>query len=106
VPAPQDRLIIELPGLDYLKARGYTTFEKEESDGPITRGVLKMNQERRLALYREMEERRKLRAKRPVAEKLAITERLRDLQKALAPARAAHKVKRANEAVEIKIKTR
>lgn len=29
VPAPQDRLIIELPGLDYLKARGYTTFEKE-----------------------------------------------------------------------------
>jgi hypothetical protein len=29
VPAPQDRFIIELPGLDYLKARGYTTFEKE-----------------------------------------------------------------------------
>ncbi len=29
VPAPQDRLIVELPGLDYLKARGYTTFEKE-----------------------------------------------------------------------------
>jgi hypothetical protein len=28
VPAPQDRLIIELPGLAYLKARGYTTFEK------------------------------------------------------------------------------
>jgi hypothetical protein len=29
VPAPQDRLIIELPGLDYLKDRGYSTFEKE-----------------------------------------------------------------------------
>ena len=29
VPAPQDQFIIELPGLDYLKARGYTTFEKE-----------------------------------------------------------------------------
>jgi hypothetical protein len=29
VPTPQDRLIDELPGLDYLKARGYTTFEKE-----------------------------------------------------------------------------
>ena len=29
VPAPQDRLIIELPGIDYLKDHGYTTFEKE-----------------------------------------------------------------------------
>lgn len=29
VPAPEDRFIIELPRLDYLKARGYTTFEKE-----------------------------------------------------------------------------
>jgi hypothetical protein len=30
MPAPEDRFIIEVPGLDYLKARGYTTFEKEE----------------------------------------------------------------------------
>ena len=65
-----------------------------------------MNQDRRLEIFREMEERRKLRAKRPIAEKLAVTERLRDLQKALAPVRAAHKAKRANEGVEIKIKTR
>lgn len=65
-----------------------------------------MNQDRRLEIFREMEERRKLRAKRPIAEKLAVTERLRDLQKELAPVRAANKAKRANEAVKIKIKTR
>jgi len=29
VPTPEDRLIIELPGWDYLKARGYTKIEKE-----------------------------------------------------------------------------
>jgi len=29
VPAPDDKLIIELPGWDYLKARGYTEFENE-----------------------------------------------------------------------------
>ena len=65
-----------------------------------------MNQDRRLEIFREMEARRKLRAKRPIAEKLATTERLRDLQKALAPVRAANKAKRATEGVEIKIKTR
>ncbi len=66
-----------------------------------------MNRERRLEeLYREMEERRKLRAKRPIAEKLAITERLRDLQKALAPVRAANKAKRAAGKVEIRFKTK
>lgn len=66
-----------------------------------------MNKEQRLAeLYRDMEERRKLRAKRPVAEKLAITERLRDLQKALAPVRAANKAKRSTGKVEIRIKTK
>jgi hypothetical protein len=66
-----------------------------------------MNKERRLEeLYREMEERRKMRAKRPIAEKLAITERLRDLQKALAPVRAANKAKRAAGEVQIRIKTR
>src|SRR5260370_33224902 len=26
---PEDRLVIELPGLDYLKARGYTEFRNE-----------------------------------------------------------------------------
>lgn len=65
-----------------------------------------MNQDRCLEIFREMEERRKLRAKRPIAEKLAVTERLRDLQKALAPVRAANKATRASEAVKIKIKTR
>ena len=64
-----------------------------------------MNQERRLEIFREMEERRKLRAKRPIAEKLAIAERLRDLQKALAPVRAANKANRAKGDVEIRIKT-
>jgi len=29
VMAPEDRLVIELPGLDYLKARGYTEFRNE-----------------------------------------------------------------------------
>ena len=42
-------------------------------------------------LYRRMEERRKLRAKRPIAEKLAIAEELRDLQQALAPVREANR---------------
>ena len=66
-----------------------------------------MNKEREGAkLYREMEERRELRAKRPISEKLAVAERLRDLQKALAPVRAANKTKRATGDVEIRIKTR
>jgi hypothetical protein len=29
VVTPEDRLVIELPGLDYLKARGYTEFRNE-----------------------------------------------------------------------------
>ncbi len=29
VMTPRDRLVIELPGLDYLKARGYTEFRNE-----------------------------------------------------------------------------
>jgi len=29
VLTPEDRIIIELPGLDYLKARGYTEFRNE-----------------------------------------------------------------------------
>lgn len=61
------------------------------------------NEQRRLELFRGMEERRKLRAKRPIAEKLEVAERLRDLQKALAPVRAANKAKLA---AELKLKTR
>ena len=57
-------------------------------------------------LYRQMEERRKIRAKRPIAEKLALAEQLRDLQKALAPVRAANKGKRAARKVEIRFKTK
>jgi hypothetical protein len=45
-------------------------------------------------------------AKRTVAEKLAVAERLRDLQQALAPARAANKAERAAGKVKIRIKTR
>jgi len=56
-------------------------------------------------LYRQMEERRKLRAKRPISQKLAVAERLRDLQKALAPIREANK-KRVASNVEIHIKTK
>ena len=44
-------------------------------------------------LYKQREERRKLRAKRPIAEKLKIAEELRDLQKALAPLREANRAK-------------
>jgi hypothetical protein len=44
-------------------------------------------------VYRRREQRRKLRAKRPIAEKLAIAEELRDLQKALAPIREANRAK-------------
>jgi len=68
---------------------------------------LKMNKARDVSeIYQAMEERRKLRAKRPIAEKLVVAERLRDLQKALAGARAANKAKRATEEVKILIKTR
>jgi len=44
-----------------------------------------MNQDRRLEIFREMEERRKLRAKRPIAEKLAVTERLREFTESARP---------------------
>jgi hypothetical protein len=53
-------------------------------------------------LYQQKEEARRDRARRPVSEKLAVAEKLRDLQKALAPVRAANKAKRASEAIEIK----
>jgi hypothetical protein len=44
--------------------------------------------------------------KRTVAEKLAVAERLRDLQRALAPVRAANRAKRAVGKVEIRFKTK
>ena len=44
--------------------------------------------------------------KRPIPEKLAIAERLRDLQKSLAPIRAANKAERAAGRVRIRIKTK
>ena len=44
--------------------------------------------------------------KRTVAEKLAVAERLRDLQRALAPVRAANRAKRAAGKIEIRIKTK
>ena len=56
-------------------------------------------------LYRRKEQQRKARAKRPVSEKLAIAARLRDVQQALAPARAANRAKRAAAKIEIRIKT-
>ena len=66
-----------------------------------------MSQKRDLSeLYRKMEERRKFRARQPIAEKLAIAEELRDLQKALAPLRSANKAKRAAGKNEIRIKSR
>jgi len=72
----------------------------------LQKEFLEMSKEHDVAeLYREMEERRKLRAKRPISEKLAIAERLRDLQKVLAPVRAENKA-RATGDVEIRIKTR
>jgi hypothetical protein len=55
--------------------------------------------------YRKKDQQRKLRAKQPVAEKLAIAAKLRDVQEKLAPARAANKAKRAAGKIEIRIKT-
>ena len=65
-----------------------------------------MSKDREAAeLYRAMEERRRVRAKRPVAEKLAVAERLRDLQKALAPVREANRSKRTAGDAETCVKT-
>jgi len=44
-------------------------------------------------IYQRREENRKLRATMPIAEKLAIAEELRDLQKDLAPIREANRLK-------------
>jgi predicted RNA-binding Zn ribbon-like protein len=55
--------------------------------------------------YRQKDQQRKARAKRPVAEKLAVATKLRDVQQKLAPARVANKAKRAAGKIEIRIKT-
>lgn len=55
--------------------------------------------------YRRLEEGKKAYAKLPIAEKLAIAEKLRIVREKLAPARAANKAKRAAGKVEIRIKT-
>ena len=55
--------------------------------------------------HRRKEQQRKLRARRPIAEKLLIATKLRDVQEKLAPARAANKAKRAAGEIEIRIKT-
>jgi hypothetical protein len=44
--------------------------------------------------------------KRTIAEKMIVAEQLRDLQRALAPLRAANRAKRAAGKVEIRIKTK
>ncbi len=44
-------------------------------------------------LYRRREAARKSEAKRPIAEKLAVVEKLREIQIKLAPLREAHKAK-------------
>ena len=45
-------------------------------------------------------------SKRTIAEKMKVAEQLRDLQRALAPLRAANRAKRAAGKVEIHIKTK
>lgn len=45
-------------------------------------------------------------AKRTISEKMVVAERLRDLQRGLAPLRAANRAKRAAAKVEIPIKTK
>ena len=68
-----------------------TAFPK---NGRITKKPIEMSSRGDIQeLYRQMEERRRVRAKRPIAEKLKIAEELRDLQKALAPLREANKAR-------------
>jgi hypothetical protein len=55
-------------------------------------------------LYRRMEEGKKDYARLPIAEKLAIAARLRDVQEKLAPTRAANKAKRAHRKVNIPVR--
>ena len=56
--------------------------------------------------YLRKEARRKVEAKRPVSDKLATVERLRDLENSLADIRKENKAKRATKQIKIHIKTR
>lgn len=56
--------------------------------------------------YQRKEARRKVEAKRPVSEKIATVERLRDLENSLADIRKENKKRRANKQVRVRIKTR
>lgn len=56
--------------------------------------------------YQRKEARRKVEAKRPVSEKIATVERLRDLESSPADIRKENKAKRAAKQVKIQIKTR
>lgn len=55
--------------------------------------------------HRRKEARRKAEAKRPVSEKMAMVSKLRDVEKSLAPIRAANKARRAAKQIKIRIKT-
>src|SRR6266699_2195227 len=62
-----------------------------------------MTKDQRLAdLYRRKEEQRKINAKLPIAEKMAIAARLHEVQEKLAPIREANKVKRRSDRTRIK----
>lgn len=55
-------------------------------------------------LYRRKEADRRTKANRPIAEKLSMVTRLRDMEKTLAPIRAANKAKRAAKQIKIRVK--
>ena len=56
--------------------------------------------------YRRKEARRKVEAKRPVSEKIATVERLRQFENSLANIRKENKARRAAKQIKIQIKTR
>jgi len=56
--------------------------------------------------YRRKEARRKVEAKRPISQKLATVERLRQLENSLADIRKENKAKRAAKEIKIQIKIR
>lgn len=57
-------------------------------------------------LYRRKEAHRKVKAKRPVSEKMAAVTQLRDFVRQLEDVRNANRAKRAAKQISIKIKTR
>lgn len=56
-------------------------------------------------LHRQRKEQRKIAAKRPASEKMGIVAKLRDIEKTLAPVRAANKARRATKQIKIHTKT-